>query len=320
MRARFAPTPSGPLHLGNLRTALLAWLHCRLQGGVFLLRIDDLDRPRLQPGAEDAILRDLRWLGLDWDEGPDIGGPHGPYRQSGRRWRYHQALSRLRRRGLLFPCRCSRRLLAAVSAPHAPAPLYPGTCRNRQDWGPEQGKLPSWRWRAPSRHCHVPEMLRPAPEGWLPTMVGDVVLRRADGFVAYHLATAVDEMAMGITQVFRGADLLPTTAVQVALMEELGGTPPRYWHGPLLLDRHGQRLAKRAGSMGVESLRQAGRDAPAVVGALAASVGLLRGRQRLSAAELLSELDLPRLEAACQTTSTLQPEGLSVGESNHPLG
>ena len=162
-------------------------------------------------------------------------------------------------------------------------------------------------------------MLQPAPEGWLPTMMGDVALRRADGFVAYHLATAVDEMAMGITQVFRGADLLPTTAVQVALMEELGGTPPRYWHGPLLLDPHGQRLAKRAGAMGVAALRQAGRDAPAVVGGLAASVGLLDGGQpRLSAAELLGELDLPRLEAACRRTSTPQPEGLSVGARPTP--
>jgi len=285
---------------------------------VFLLRIDDLDRPRLQPGAEEAVPRDLRWLGLDWDEGPDIGGPHGPYRQSKRRWRYHKALSSLRRRGLLFPCRCSRRMLAAVSAPHGATPLYPGTCRNRRDWGHQQGKLPSWRWRAPNRYCHVPEMLQPAPEGWLPAMVGDVVLRRADGFVAYHLATAVDEMAMGITQVFRGADLLPTTAVQVALVEDLGGRPPRYWHGPLLLNHHGQRLAKRTGALGVDALRQAGWDAPDVVGALAASVGLLDGRQRLSAAELLSGLTLPRLEAACQTGTTTQLEGLPLGENSTP--
>lgn len=285
---------------------------------MFLLRIDDLDQPRLQPGAEEAILRDLRWLGLDWDEGPDIGGPHGPYRQSERRWRYHKALSNLRRCGSLFPCRCSRRMLAAVSAPHGATPLYPGTCRNRRDWGPQQGQLPSWRWRIPNRHCRVPEMLQPAPEGWLPTMVGDVVLRRADGFIAYHLATAVDEMTMGITQVFRGADLLPTTAVQVALVEELGGTPPRYWHGPLWLDRHGQRLAKRTGACGVAFLRQAGWDAPAVVGALAASVGLVEGQQRLSAPELLSGLHLSRLEAACQRKYTPQPEGLPVGDSHRP--
>ncbi len=212
-------------------------------------------------------------------------------------------------------------MLAAVSAPHGATPLYPGTCRNRRDWGPKEGKLPSWRWRAPNRYCHVPEMLRPAPEGWLPTMVGDVVLRRADGFIAYHLATAVDEMAMGVTQVFRGGDLLPTTAVQVALMEELGGIPPRYWHGPLLLDRHGQRLAKRAGAVGVEALRQVGWDAPAVVGALAGSIGLLDGRQRLSAADLLSGLDMRCLEAACQTDSHPQPEGLPVGQNVHlPLG
>ena len=197
-------------------------------------------------------------------------------------------------------------MLAAVSAPHGATPLYPGTCRNRRDWGPKEGKLPSWRWRAPERYCHVPEMLRPAPEGWLPTMIGDVILRRADGFIAYHLATAVDEMTMGISEVFRGADLLPTTAVQVALIEELGGTPPSYWHGPLLLDQYGQRLAKRTGALGVEALRQAGWDAPAVVGALAASVGLLPKRQRLSTTELLSEIDLSHLEAACQKDSALQ--------------
>ena len=255
-------------------------------------------------------MRDLHWLGLDWDEGPDIGGPYAPYRQSERRWRYHKALSSLRRQGLLFPCRCSRRMLAAISAPHGATPLYPGTCRNRRDWGPKNNKLPSWRWRAPNRYCHVPEMLQPAPEGWLPTMVGDVVLRRADGFIGYHLATAVDEMAMGITQVFRGADLLPTTAVQVALMEELGGTPPRYWHGPLLLNRHGQRLAKRTGALGVEALRQAGWDGPMLVGTLADSIGLLDGRQRISAADLLSGLDRQRLNVACQAGNKPQPGGL----------
>ena len=202
-------------------------------------------------------------------------------------------------------------------SPH-PTALLPCTrapAATAGDWGPQRGQLPSWRWRAPRRYCRVPERLQPAPEGWLPSLVGDVVLRRADGFVAYHLATAVDEMAMGITQVFRGADLLPTTAVQVALVEELGGTPPRYWHGPLLLDRHGQRLAKRTGALGVEALRQAGWDAPDVVGALAASVGLLDGRQRLSAAELLSGLSLPRLEAACRTDSIPQLAGLPVGRA-----
>jgi len=238
-----------------------------------------------------------------------VGGTHGPYRQSRRLWRYHQALSTLRRGGSLFPCRCSRRLLAAISAPHGATNLYPGTCRHRRDWGPQQGQLPSWRWRSPNRYCHVPEMFQSAPQGWLPTIVGDVVLRRADGFIAYHLATAIDEMAMGITQVFRGADLLPTTAVQVALMEQLGGTPPRYYHGPLLLDHHGQRLAKGAGASGVEALRQTGWDAPTIVGTLAATMGLLHGQPRLSAAELLREIDLPRLEGACQgkTACRLQP-------------
>ena len=313
MRGRFAPTPSGPLHLGNLRTALLAWLHCRLQGGSFVLRLDDLDRPRIQDGSETAILRDLRWLGIDWDEGPDRGGPHGPYRQSERRWRYHQTLSLLRRQGYLFPCRCSRKILADPSIPRGRAgPIYPGTCRHRRDWAPRNGQLPRWRWRIPARHCRVPEHLQPAQEVWLPAHAGDVVLRRADGLVAYHLATAVDELAMGITQVFRGDDLLPATAVQVALMEELGGTPPAYWHAPLLLGGDGQRLAKRRGSAGLEPLRQAGRDAATVVGALAGSLGLVPTGQRLSATELLADLSLARLEEACRPSAAQTRHGMDA--------
>ena len=281
-RGRFAPSPTGPLHRGNLRTALLAWLLARRAGGELLLRIDDLDTPRNRPGAEASILADLRWLQLDWD------GP--PLRQSERRGLYGSVLSALRRQGWLYPCRCSRRLLADVSAPHGRASVYPGFCRDLPaHWGPEQGRLPSWRWRLPPGPIRWQEQL--AAPGLLDgaSAVGDVVLRRADGFLAYHLATAVDELLCGITDVVRGLDLWEATGPQVALITLLGGLPPSYSHVPLWRDRQGQRLSKRQGSEGLEALRQSGLDAAGVVGLLATSADLVPAGSRLSAAELLQE-------------------------------
>ncbi|TVS07503.1 MAG: tRNA glutamyl-Q(34) synthetase GluQRS [Cyanobium sp. PLM2.Bin73] len=289
-RGRFAPSPTGALHRGNLRTALLAWLDARLAGGEFLLRIDDLDSPRNRPGAEASILADLRWLGLDWDG--------VPLRQSERRGLYGSVLSALRRAGLLYPCRCSRRLLADVSAPHGGWPVYPGFCRQRPvRWGAEGGRLPSWRLRLPDGPITWPE--RHGRLGQLdgPGQVGDVVLRRADGFLAYHLATAVDELSLGISDVLRGHDLWPSTGAQVALIAALGLTPPRYSHLPLWCDASGRRLSKREGAEGLEGWRQRGLDAPAVIGELAASAGLVAAGSRLSARELLAELTPQRLEA-----------------------
>ncbi|MEO1003464.1 MAG: tRNA glutamyl-Q(34) synthetase GluQRS [Cyanobacteria bacterium J06638_7] len=290
-RGRFAPSPSGPLHRGNLRTALLCWLDARLAGGELLLRIDDLDTPRNRAGAEDSILADLGWLGLDWD------GP--PRRQSERRGLYSSVLSALRRAGWLYPCRCSRRLLADVSAPHGGWAVYPGFCRRRPGrWGPDGGRLPSWRLRLPPGPIHWQE--RHGPPGGLdgPAAVGDVVLRRADGQIAYHLATAVDELSLGITDVLRGEDLWHATGPQVVLMRLLGGEPPRYGHLPLWLDGSGRRLSKREGAAGLEGWRQQGLDGPAVIGLLAASSGLVPAGSRLSARELLEELTPERFAAA----------------------
>jgi glutamyl-tRNA synthetase len=262
----------------------------RLQGGEWLLRIDDLDTPRNRPNAEDSILSDLRCLGLEWD-GPLI-------RQSERRGLYASVLSALRRNGRLYPCRCSRRMLADVSAPHGATAVYPGFCRNRASgWGAEQGRLPSWRLK-----------LRPGVLGWseqlaergnlaAETEVGDVVLRRADGFLAYHLATAVDELALGITDVVRGRDLWSATGPQVAVMRELDGEPPQYWHLPLWLDEQGQRLSKRDGGLGLDSLSDQGLDAAAVVGLMAASLQLVPPGSRLSSGELLQDCSLDRLQA-----------------------
>ena len=287
-RGRYAPSPTGPLHLGNLQTALLSWLISRLQGGEWLLRIDDLDTPRNRPGAEASILADLVWLGLTWD-GPLI-------RQSERRGLYATVLSSLRRAGALYPCRCSRRLLADVSAPHGRSPVYPGFCRPLSPhWGPQDNRLPSWRLALAPGVIHWEEQLAAVGELDAELEVGDVVLRRADGFLAYHLATAVDELSLGIVDVVRGADLWSATGAQVALMERLGGEPPRYWHTPLLRDAAGVRLSKRQGGAGLAALQAQGLDAAAVVGRLAVGVGLVPPGSRLSAAELLQDLSPERL-------------------------
>jgi len=281
-RGRFAPSPTGALHRGNLRTALLSWLDARLQGGEWLLRIDDLDTPRNRRGADRALQEDLRWLGLTWD-GPLI-------RQSERRGHYSSVLSALRRGGVLYACRCSRRLRADISAPHGAPPPYPGTCRGLAlGWGPEKGRLPSWRLQLPVGPLDWTERFGPPGLG-KGTAVGDPVLRRADGVVAYHLATAVDELALGISDVVRGEDLGLSTAPQVAAMAALGCSPPRYGHVPLWRDPAGHRLSKREGAEGLEGYRARGLDAAAVVGELAASLDLVPPGSRLSASELLASL------------------------------
>ena len=307
-RGRFAPSPTGDLHRGNLRTALLSWLHARLQGGEWLLRIDDLDRPRNRPGALQRILEDLRWLGLDWD------GP--PLLQSDRRGLYASVMSSLRRAGHLYPCGCSRRLLADISAPHGALTVYPGFCRQGGiGWGPQQGRLPSWRLRlaaGPIRwqeESARPGCLEGAAE------VGDVVLRRADGMVAYHLATAVDELSLGITTVVRGDDLWASTGAQVAVEALLGAPAPSYWHVPLWRDAQGLRLSKRDAAEGLEGLRQGGADGPGVIGLLAASLGLVPEASRLSAAELCQQLTQPLLMAAVHRPSSATPSEPSPDEA-----
>jgi len=263
VRGRFAPSPTGRLHRGNLRTALLAWLDARLAGGELLLRLDDLDTPRNRPGAEESILADLRWLGLDWD------GP--PLRQSERRGLYATALSALRRGGALYPCRCSRRLLADVSAPHGALSVYPGYCRALlPQWGAVGGRLPSWRLRLPAGPLRWPE--RFAAPGRLEgaTAVGDGVLRRADGVVAYHLATAVDELTLGISDVVRGEDLADNTARQILLQRQLGLPTPRYLHTPLVRNAQGEKLSKQTGAPALDT-----RAPLAALNAAAAMLGLL---------------------------------------------
>lgn len=286
MRGRFAPSPTGVLHRGNRRTALLSWLEVRLQGGEWLLRIDDLDTPRNRPGAEAAILAELRWLGLDWD-GPVI-------RQSERRGLYGSVLSALRRGGWIYPCRCSRRMLADLSAPHGSPPIYPGTCRDRvPDWRLIDGRAPSWRLRRPNQPLTWQESLI-SHQAATVADCGDVVVRRADGFLAYHLATAVDELWLGISTVLRGDDLAASTPAQVAVMASLGAPPPRYCHVPLWRGSDGQRLSKRQAATQASDSPANPAAAASEIGILAASLGLVAPGESLSAQELLQSLDLSR--------------------------
>jgi glutamyl-tRNA synthetase len=304
---RYAPSPTGVLHLGNLRTALLAWLFARSAGGVFILRMEDLDRPRVRLGAAQQSLLDLRWLGLDWDEGPDVGGPLGPYTQSQRAALYTAALGRLQARGLLYPCYCTRAELARLaSAPQGPAdegPRYPGTCRTLSDRERRvreaAGRWPALRFRAPEEPiAFVDRVAGPVTERVAQT-VGDFVVQRSDGVIAYQLAVVVDDALMGVTQVVRGADLLSSTARQLALFDALGYPRPReYVHVPLLLDAGGERLAKREAAAGLDALRARGLSTVQVLGALAASCGLWPAGEPATPSQVLGNFDEATLAAA----------------------
>jgi len=292
-RGRYAPSPTGDLHLGNLRTALLAWLFARCTGGQFVLRVEDLDRPRLRPGATERMLYDLRWLGLDWDEGPDIGGPYAPYTQSERQEIYVSHLQRLQAAGLIYPCYCSRAEIArAASAPHEDeGPRYPGTCRNLTGAQRRQHETnhrrPSLRFRVDDdRIASFTDLLLGTQQQHVQQTIGDFIVRRSDGIFAYQLAVVVDDALMHINQVVRGADLLQSTARQILLYEALGFPIPTFAHVPLVLDQHGKRLSKRSQSEGLEPLRTAGATPSQVVGQLAANCGLAETGAIISASEL----------------------------------
>jgi glutamyl-tRNA synthetase len=289
-RGRLSPSPTGKIHFGTARTSLVAWLAARAAGGAIVLRIEDLDLPRVVEGAAEAIALDLRWLGLDWDEGPDVSGPHGPYRQSQRGAFYEAALARLERAGHLFRCTCTRaEVFAASSAPHGElGPRYPGTCRA----GPSHPeRTPSLRFR-----MREGEPFEDRVYGAQPASAGDdFVVRRSDGLYAYQLAVVVDDLAMGITEVVRGADLLGSTARQIALYRALAAEPPAFMHVPLVLGPDGQRLAKRHGATAIADYRAAGIAPERVVAVLAASLGLGRDDERLRPEDLIARFEHARL-------------------------
>lgn len=300
-RGRYAPTPSGFMHLGNACTALLAWLHMRNLGGAFVLRVEDIDKQRSRREYAEAILADLRWLGLDWDEGPDIGGPYGPYVQSEREDRYAAAMETLERLGVLYPCFCSRAdLRSAVRAPHGLAsegPVYSGKCRHLTAAEREVlsgRKQPAYRFRLPDKEVTFTDGLagfQRVPPGF----GGDFVVKRADGMYAYQLAVVVDDAEMEMTDVVRGWDLLDSTPRQLLLFEALGRSAPQYIHVPLVLGPDGTRLAKRHGADSITDMRRKGLKPEKVIGVLAFLCGLLDKPEPVRPSELVDEFSLAKL-------------------------
>lgn len=275
---RFAPSPSGRMHLGNIYAALMSWLSARRAGGRWILRIEDLDPQRSRAEYARLICEDLRWLGLDWDEGGiDDRGPSAPYSQSRRHALYEAALARLTAMGMTYPCRCTRAEIRASQAPHASDGrcLYAGTCRPAPAppyTAPlEPGRavrlwLPDREVTFTDRNCG-PQRVNLARE------FGDIVLRRADGAWAYQLAVTVDDALMGVTEVVRGDDLLPSAALQIHLHRLLGYEPPEYAHLPLLRNAAGQRLSKRDSALSMAELRRTHTPAQ-VLGLVAQAAGL----------------------------------------------
>ncbi len=306
-RGRYAPSPTGHLHVGNARTALAAWLSVRSRGGRFVWRLEDLDPPRVIPGVAAAQLADLAWLGLDWDEGPDAGGPFAPYVQSQRSELYEEALRRLAAAGRLFPCRVSRRDLAAIaSAPHGAEEVpYPAALRPREldpGWFArgEGMRDAAIRFRVDAEPVSFVDRVQGPITERVDLAVGDFVLRRRDGLWAYQLAVVVDDLAMEIDEVVRGADLLASTARQIQLIRALGGEPPAYAHVPLLLDSGGGKLSKRDASLTLGSLRAAGVRPEALTGYLAHSLGLLDRPEPCRPADLVAAFAWERIGRADQ--------------------
>ena len=293
MVGRFAPSPSGRIHLGNILCCLLAWLSVRREGGEVVLRIEDLDTARCPRSYAHQMEEDLRWLGLDWDRGPAVGGPDGSYYQSERTALYQASLERLEGMGLVYPCFCTRAELHAASAPHREdgQVVYAGTCRHLTAAEiAEKAKR-----RAPALRLRVPEETWGFTDGHmgpysenLARDCGDFLLRRSDGMFAYQLAVVVDDAAMGVTEVVRGADLLDSTPRQLYLYHLLGLTPPKFIHFPLLLAPNGRRLSKRDADAGLDVLRD--RAAPAeVLGKLAYLAGFNPSAEPKTAQQLLAD-------------------------------
>lgn len=285
-RGRFAPSPTGRLHLGNARSALLGWLWARSSGGEFLLRIEDLDPERSKPEFIDGIFEDLTWLGLDWD---------GPvWRQSERQALYDEALAKLEAQGRAYRCWCSRAEVArAATAPHGDeGPVYPGTCRHAPQ--PKADRPPAWRFAVEPGLVRFNDAVHGPSSQDVAYAVGDFVVRRADGVASYQLAVVVDDALAGVNHVLRGDDLLASTHRQLQLQGALGYRAPVYAHVPLLVQADGKRLAKREGASTVAGLRARGWSPERVIGLLAQTARLGTGEPE-AAAHLVARFSLAAL-------------------------
>jgi len=289
---RLAPSPTGALHLGNARSFLLAWLSVRSRGGTLLLRIEDIDGPRVKIGAAEQTFEDLRWLGLDWDG--------APVWQSRRLDVYRAAAERLVTMGLAYPCVCTRKEIEdAASAPHEGAddgPVYPGTCRgrfaDRAAAVAASGREAALRFRVAVGEVPFDDAFRGRQRG---TIAGDFVVQKRDGGPAYQLAVVVDDSAQGVTEVLRADDLLPSTPRQLLLYRALGYREPRFAHVPLVVGGDGLRLAKRHGDTSLRHLREQGVAAAAVVGYLAFLCGLRPAGTTCRPADLLRDFAMSAL-------------------------
>lgn len=307
-RGRFAPSPSGRMHLGNIYCALMSWLYARSSGGQWILRIEDLDPSRSRESYARQIEDDLHWLGLTWDEGPQCGGEAGPYYQSLRTQRYRQYMQRLQSEGLVYPCFCTRGQLHAPNAPHAAdgtlrysgrcAALTPQQCAQLM-----QQRKPAYRLRMPQAQQRFTDGVC-GEQCISADIYGDIIVRRSDGVFAYQLAVTADDADMHITQVVRGQDLLPSAAVQLAIYKMLGLREPQFYHIPLLCAPDGRRLCKRDESLHLGQLRSR-YTAPQLLGRLAYLCGLQSTAQPCSAQQLLRQF---RPSALPRASLTVPPD------------
>ena len=287
---RFAPTPSGRMHLGNVFAAMLAWLSVRSQGGEMVLRMEDLDTQRTSREFAEILRQDLNWLGLDWDRETPA--------QSSRTAAYDGYFSQLEQMGLLYPCYCTRSQLHSADAPHLSdgTYVYPGTCRNLT---PEQREAfqrkPAWRVRVPEGRWQVEDLVQGHYESDLSTDCGDMVVRRADGVYVYQLAVTVDDGEAGVTEVVRGMDLLSSAPRQMYLQQLLGFPHPRYAHVPMLLAPDGRRLSKRDRDLDLGQLRQRFKPQQ-ILGSLAFAAGLLDRPEAVSAPELAAQFSWQKVK------------------------
>lgn len=304
IRGRLAPSPTGALHLGNARTFLLTWLLARKSGGEIILRMEDLDHPKVKPETKQEALDDLRWLGLDWDEGPDCGGEFMPYTQSERLGFYKEKLEILVGKGLVYPCVCTRKELENIrSAPHLEdyAPNYPGICRDRfktyddAKAAIDGDRLPAWRFKVPDREVFFTDGFHGEQRQNVFKSAGDFIIARDEYGAGYQLAVVADDAEMGITQVVRGDDLLECTHWQILLYEAFGTDVPEFIHVPLVVGEDGKRLAKRHGDTRISLLRKSGAKPEKLVGLLAHWSGMAEFGEELTCNELLSRFSLEKI-------------------------
>ena len=284
---RFAPTPSGRMHLGNVFAALISWLSVKARGGEWVLRMEDLDTQRTSDAFAETLRQDLLWLGLSWDRETEKQSLRGPV--------YDRYFAQLREMDLLYPCYCTRSQLHSVNAPHLSdgTYVYPGTCRQLS--APPAGRQPAWRVKVPDRVYTVEDKCQGHFEMNLATDCGDFVVRRADGVYVYQLAVTVDDGEAGVTEVVRGMDLLSSSPRQMYLQEKLGFTMPEYGHVPMLLAPDGRRLSKRDRDLDLGVL-QSRMTPEELIGALAFAAGLTDRKEAVSAAELAASFTWDKLK------------------------